>query len=448
MGFAERLRQARIRKNMTQEELAEKIGVTKMSISKYERGVSVPRGKNLTALAEVLGVSQLDFFKEGDVVRFTSVPYCMADSCDVESGRHETAAIRAFVEMLVTPYFEILKISGRFDDYKENEEFKKRCFEKYGETLQYLTYINEEVYRFWGLGEMPVSNVTDLLEQHGFVVLELENNANFPVRNIDSVAFFDEGYPPVVVLCRKMPRKEKRFILMSNVGHYFNDLGWMFNEKARIFNDIAILDAPDSERKLYEITVSPDNSGNCGVDSFALRALMPKHDVMRRLFGTPEPNLPAGIKSLSRVKEMITYEELAHFCEVYGLGVYKVLQTLYYYGLISEIHWECLYLGKRRVDKGLWDNRTEEEKRYKCKPLPVICSSWDRVAEVPRKFERCVYYSYANDLISREDAEKYLGKKLNNVSFTELVDMAASAFCFSIPEDSDGDENTDSGDET
>ena len=50
----------RLSLNMTQEDLAEKLGVSRQTVSKWEKGLSVPDAELLTKLAEVLNVSVSD----------------------------------------------------------------------------------------------------------------------------------------------------------------------------------------------------------------------------------------------------------------------------------------------------------------------------------------------------------------------------------------------------
>ena len=56
---AEKIREGRIRLNLKQQELADKIGVSLRTITKYEKQGVMPRGLNLHKLAEVLGVSEV-----------------------------------------------------------------------------------------------------------------------------------------------------------------------------------------------------------------------------------------------------------------------------------------------------------------------------------------------------------------------------------------------------
>ena len=54
------LREARIQKNLTQNALADQMGVTYQAVSNWERGTSVPDISNLARLCEIL---ELDLYK-------------------------------------------------------------------------------------------------------------------------------------------------------------------------------------------------------------------------------------------------------------------------------------------------------------------------------------------------------------------------------------------------
>lgn len=55
--FQENLKTLRKKKGMTQEELAARLNVVRQTISKWEKGLSVPDAELLTKLAEILEVS-------------------------------------------------------------------------------------------------------------------------------------------------------------------------------------------------------------------------------------------------------------------------------------------------------------------------------------------------------------------------------------------------------
>ena len=49
---------------ISQEQLAEKLGVSRQSVSKWEQGISDPSTSNLFALAKLFGVSVEEILKE------------------------------------------------------------------------------------------------------------------------------------------------------------------------------------------------------------------------------------------------------------------------------------------------------------------------------------------------------------------------------------------------
>lgn len=57
MNFGEKLREMRLSLDMTQEELAQKIGVQKQTISRYENSAREPNLKSAKLIANALGVS-------------------------------------------------------------------------------------------------------------------------------------------------------------------------------------------------------------------------------------------------------------------------------------------------------------------------------------------------------------------------------------------------------
>lgn len=53
----DRLKEARLKNHFTQEELATKLNVDKVQISRWEQGHLIPRGERLAEIAQVLNVS-------------------------------------------------------------------------------------------------------------------------------------------------------------------------------------------------------------------------------------------------------------------------------------------------------------------------------------------------------------------------------------------------------
>lgn len=64
MGFAENFREIRNKRNITQEQLAEKLSVSRQTISKWESGLGYPETEKLLSIAKELNVSLDYLFSE------------------------------------------------------------------------------------------------------------------------------------------------------------------------------------------------------------------------------------------------------------------------------------------------------------------------------------------------------------------------------------------------
>ena len=55
--FSERLKELRKKNNLTQQELADKVGTNRVNVTKWETGMTEPRIESLIKLADLLEVS-------------------------------------------------------------------------------------------------------------------------------------------------------------------------------------------------------------------------------------------------------------------------------------------------------------------------------------------------------------------------------------------------------
>lgn len=62
-SLGEALKENRVRCNMTQEFVAEQLGVSRQAVSKWENGTSDPNTSNLLALAKLYGISAEELLK-------------------------------------------------------------------------------------------------------------------------------------------------------------------------------------------------------------------------------------------------------------------------------------------------------------------------------------------------------------------------------------------------
>jgi len=65
--YGEKIKKARIKKRMKQEEVAEIIGVHQAAISQYERGARNPTPNNLNRICDVLEINASDVMEKIDI---------------------------------------------------------------------------------------------------------------------------------------------------------------------------------------------------------------------------------------------------------------------------------------------------------------------------------------------------------------------------------------------
>ena len=85
-NLGNRIYELRLKNNLSQEALADSLGVSRQAISKWENSMSVPELEKLVQMSEIFGVS-LDYLIKGD---FADVPEEVAT--DEEMKNHEEAS--------------------------------------------------------------------------------------------------------------------------------------------------------------------------------------------------------------------------------------------------------------------------------------------------------------------------------------------------------------------
>lgn len=89
MKIHEKIFNQRKLKGMSQEELAEKVGVSRQAVSKWETGEAQPEITKLKALADVFGVT-IDFLLDDSKSTFTAAPEAKPDAIDRMLSYFET----------------------------------------------------------------------------------------------------------------------------------------------------------------------------------------------------------------------------------------------------------------------------------------------------------------------------------------------------------------------
>lgn len=152
MEIGEKLRNLRIQKNLTQEELGERTDLTKGYISQLERDLSSPSMETFFDILEVLGVTPAEFFKQktGD----HKIVYTEEDTTfysDEEHGYYIKWLIPESNEKEMEPILLTLDKKGQYKQFtpSQSETFiyvlEGKVALQFGESL-YEAEAGESIY--------------------------------------------------------------------------------------------------------------------------------------------------------------------------------------------------------------------------------------------------------------------------------------------------------------
>lgn len=209
MDIGERLKLARAKARMSQRDLADRVGVSAMSISKYERNDMMPGSDVLLKLADTLDV-RMEFFLR-DAPQLTIRPVYRKHS---RMGKKAEASVEAQIRDWLERYLAIESFYTDDAGFEMPEGFPYRV-----EVLEDAEGAANALREAWQLGEDPIDNLTELLEENGIKVGLVEGDDDF-----DACTFRYDGQTPVIALNENRPVDRQRFDLAHELGHIVLDI--------------------------------------------------------------------------------------------------------------------------------------------------------------------------------------------------------------------------------
>lgn len=194
-----RLTLARVRRGLTKKDLAERVGVTLRSFSRYEAGAMQPPAETLEAIAKTLAFP-MEFFSAPTIeapnpesVSFRAMQSMTASQRNAALGAAALALeLSAWIsERFATPEPDVPDLRGHTPEAAA-----------------------DALRAAWQLGERPIKNLVHLLEQRGVRVFSLaEQN-----KQIDAFSFWRNG-TPCVFLNTVKSAEHGRFDAAHELGH-------------------------------------------------------------------------------------------------------------------------------------------------------------------------------------------------------------------------------------
>jgi Zn-dependent peptidase ImmA (M78 family)/transcriptional regulator with XRE-family HTH domain len=346
--FEDRLKLARKKAGLSLRSLAEALGnqVSAQAIGKYERGEMMPSSSTLLALARTLDVS-LDYLMGTQVQQLDGVEFRKKSGTTVKERARVEAAVIEHVERYLT-----IEETLDLDSAEWHQPFDKQCLK----TLDEAEALANRVRKVWHLGEDPVPNMTELLEERGIKVLITPLPES--VSGMTYIVKRSGGLPevPVIVVNRVHTLERRRLTLAHELAH-------------RLIHE----DSP----------VDHEKASTCFAGAF----LVPRAHLEREI---------------GKHRNGFGYYELSQLKRMYRVSAAAFLIRLKAIGIIDE---STMAYAFRTFARG-W--RREE-------PKPLEASGQEGTRERAQRYERLCYWALAENLISPGKASELLQCPLRQI---------------------------------
>ena len=205
-----RLRDARKVKQFSQENLGDKVGVTRQAISAYERGDKFPDPSTFQRISEALG-QPVTYFTNGDSQDFGTASARFYRKFGAETLRRNEACA------VLSEWF--VRTAKYFDNFVNFPPLNLQEFEPEDTTGRYsddqIDEIARSVRKSWGIGAGPISNVLALIEGKGIVVCKYELTGE----NVEAFSFWSGKRAFIFMASEKDSGARIRYDLAHELGH-------------------------------------------------------------------------------------------------------------------------------------------------------------------------------------------------------------------------------------
>lgn len=204
-SMGERLKMARVKAGLSLRALAERVKVSPMAISKYERGLMVPGSAMLINLANAFGVNP-DYFFRSNTITLSSPSYRRKKSFSAKGQKMVIGAVQDWLER----YMEVESLF-----FEEPPSFQMpEGFPRKISSVQEAEDAANELRRVWRLGDGPIENLSEVLEEHDLKVGLIEGGEGF-----DALTLWVDNRSPVIAIRKGLPGDRHRLNLAHELGH-------------------------------------------------------------------------------------------------------------------------------------------------------------------------------------------------------------------------------------
>lgn len=205
-GIGARLRMARRMRMLSEQKVADALGISKTAISKFETEKSLPNSAMLIQLSRVLH-QPLEYFLRGPV-QFELQPDFRRRASVSEASRER---VKAEVGEWLERYLDVEQL------------FPEESLAKFAHPFGQKRKVNDDsdieraafdLRGVWRIGDDAIENITEMLEDHGIKTGVIEG-----VDGFDACAMMLSDGAPVIVSAKGKPADRQRFSLAHELGH-------------------------------------------------------------------------------------------------------------------------------------------------------------------------------------------------------------------------------------
>ena len=206
-----RITEAREARAMSMEDLAKSIGVTRQTISKYERGIVSPSAEMLQALSENLSFPS-DFFYKEEKDANTVSPLFFRSKSNI-AKKIKTAC-----------KYQIKWTDAIKKQLEEYVDFVKRDLPTIDKEYEDLSFEEVEelaldIRKNWELYDDPIGDLIGILENKGVIISRFATNEFCTFNGIEAFSCWKDGTPYILYNSIQKSAVRARFSILHELGH-------------------------------------------------------------------------------------------------------------------------------------------------------------------------------------------------------------------------------------
>lgn len=204
-----RLTEGRELRGLSVAEFAEQVGVTRQSIYKYENGTQVPSEETIARICDVLKLPASFFSHSFPIPDLSSRPIFFRD---MKSNEEKNRKMSYRWLQILREQVELYESYLDFPPVRLPELELPDVLDLTNEDIDIAA---ESLRRFWNLGDGPIDNVTQLLENNGFIIFR----KYLPAEKMDACSLVLNGRPYILINTYKQTCARDLINLGHELGH-------------------------------------------------------------------------------------------------------------------------------------------------------------------------------------------------------------------------------------